>query len=429
MKLGIAFFAIFFIGILFIGTTQVYNSSLSSDKVFDKQVKNHLISTVDMKGERINDYLLEKIHDVRALALANEIKEILVQETSSGGDIVVGNIENELDILSKQIKIYVEKYPTKTFSDWQNDEDFQKIASKKIGKTDKIVIVDFDTFDKNEFDFYRDTKAVTSEGITIGIAAKINFDDFKELKNKTSKLTETVDRFSSISNYTNLILIDDGGYVIYEVNKDKNFGVNLNFGAYNSTLLAKGYSKTREKNSTMVYGPYQEIGKEGLSLFFISNIYQDNESLGTIILQDSMSEINEISNESVGLGDTGISYLIDKNNYLITPIKNIDINPLVQKITTINSQNCFNYSDERVSYFEDFKGDLVIGSYYNIEKTSWCLLAEITSEEVFKFPKQKGLKKDLMFIATINVILSLIIILISTRLGEKYTIKKRTKRK
>jgi len=412
-------FILFALGILVVVGFQIYVSVFSSDDDFDKQVENHLISIVQIKGERINDYFLERKHDVLVLADSVEVKGLLKGKVSSDAILVGQNIKNVLEVISKQIEIFVNKYPEMSFSELQNDEEFQGVVEREVGKTGSTSLVDFNSFDKNEFDYFKSTNVATSEGVNLGIAAKVNFEEFKTLDNPSVDLVNSMKRFKEISDYKNLILTNSEGYVVYEVESEEELGTNLRFNAYRETDLGNAYFEASDLGGVVVYGPYLEIGASELVLLFVTEVYDNERLIGAIILQDSMDDVNDISTESTGLGETGDSYIIDENKFLITPSRIKDADLLIQEVETEDTERCFAEAVEEVLYFSDFKGDDVIGTYAKISEVNWCLVAEIEEREVFDLPKQGKIKQDLAFILVLNLILLILGFIFIKKLNKK----------
>ena len=405
MKIGNIFFIVFVICVLVVAGLQIYQVVYSPDRDFNKQVENHLVSIVKIKGERINDYFLERKQDVLVLADSQEVKELLKGEIYSDENIIKKSIEDGLRIIAKQIEIFMNKYPSMILSDLENDKDFQNIIFNGVGETGYTILIDYYDFDKKAFDYYKSTNVKTGDGINLGIAAKVNLEEFKALKNPSIDLTNSMKRFKEISDYKNLILISSEGYVIYEVDEDFKHGTNLEFSGYSETSLGEVYSEIKSTGEVVVLGPYSEIGDPELILLFMAPVYKNDEFVGAIALQDSMEDINEISMELTKLGKTGDSYIVDKDKFLITPSKVGNIDLLIQEVETENTESCFKESEEGILYFEDYKGDDVIGSHATISEVDWCLVAEIEEQEVFDVPKQGMIRQNLIIIFILNIIL------------------------
>ncbi|EDN71454.1 sensory box histidine kinase/response regulator [Beggiatoa sp. PS] len=86
---------------------------------------------------------------------------------------------------------------------------------------------------------------------------------------------------------------------------------------------------------------------------------------------------------------TGEIYLINKAGYMITPSRFIDDTFLKQKVDSLEARKCFELSEEETesakidNSYEDYRGELVIGTHHTIKGMDWCLLSEIDAEEAF----------------------------------------------
>jgi len=81
-------------------------------------------------------------------------------------------------------------------------------------------------------------------------------------------------------------------------------------------------------------------------------------------------------------------YLINKDGYMITPSRFIDDTFLKRKIDSLETREClFGKEHEtehtEIGIYENYRGELVIGTYRTIKGMDWCLLAEIDAEEAF----------------------------------------------
>ena len=115
-----------------------------------------------------------------------------------------------------------------------------------------------------------------------------------------------------------------------------------------------------------------------------------------VILQAMDHEINgEIgSDEGVGiwkivlnkegLGETGETYLVNKDKLMITPSRVIKGDTfLKQKVDTEGYANCF-IEGSALEPYTDYRGRLVVGNAEPIRGTDWCILAEYDVDEAFE---------------------------------------------
>ncbi len=162
-------------------------------------------------------------------------------------------------------------------------------------------------------------------------------------------------------------------------------------------------------------------------------ILDEGKLLGVIILKISLNSLSEITTDRTGLGETGETYLVNEEKFLVTPsrfLRGEEKGVLVQKIDTEHSRACFNESiighserDEPVTSFLNYHGEIAFGTHREIPETKWCLLVEINKSEVLDDPLRNYIIRQIIF--------GLIIILIFSLIGYfigKYFDKKRGKK-
>lgn len=130
------------------------------------------------------------------------------------------------------------------------------------------------------------------------------------------------------------------------------------------------YDEKNGKNSIAVSTPFHE---------------------GVLVTRIDMDVLREIISNRTGLGETGETYLINKEGYMITPSRFGKDTFLKQKVDSINATDCLavfgdmekeiHSGHEAVNIFPDYRGVSVLGSHYPIKEMNWCLLAEIDEKE------------------------------------------------
>jgi len=78
-------------------------------------------------------------------------------------------------------------------------------------------------------------------------------------------------------------------------------------------------------------------------------------------------------------------YLINKDGYMITPSRFLEDTFLKWQVNSSEAKECLGLSEEKHApdIYENYRGELVIGTHRAIEGMDWCLLAEIDIEEAF----------------------------------------------
>jgi len=207
---------------------------------------------------------------------------------------------------------------------------------------------------------------------------------------------------------------------------------NILIASTNSELIGTDYSESiflkenLEKKEKIQFNDDPDLG---IILGIVSPVEDGvGKYLGMVGIIIGFSEINKITTDKTGLGETGESYLINKESMLLTPSRFMENSILVQEVDTINAQNCLehlehkghehdiqeHYEHEAITPFLDYRGELVLGTHHYIPETEWCLLVEIDEAEVLGIVKAKLLQK---FVISVVIIL-ILVFLISFFVGE-----------
>jgi signal transduction histidine kinase len=111
--------------------------------------------------------------------------------------------------------------------------------------------------------------------------------------------------------------------------------------------------------------------------------------LGVIIAHLEVEELFKITLDRTGLGETGKIYLVNKEGYMITPLRFKRDTFLKQKVDTVNFRNCLSMAKhpkmhighKPVDVFPDYRGVNVLGTHEYLPEMQWSLLAEIDEKE------------------------------------------------
>ncbi len=150
---------------------------------------------------------------------------------------------------------------------------------------------------------------------------------------------------------------------------------------------------------------------------------------GVLVARIGTEELNEITTDGTGLGETGEVYLVNRKKYLMTPSRFLDNSLLVQEVDTANVKDCIEHYEEFYEHETkeirehenimvsslDYRGENVLGTHSYVPETQWCLLVEIDEAEALD-KTRNGLLK---FIFIISAIIVFLITAISFFIGRK----------
>jgi PAS domain S-box-containing protein len=130
-----------------------------------------------------------------------------------------------------------------------------------------------------------------------------------------------------------------------------------------------------------------------------------DEFAGIVIANiEAENRLYQITTDRTGLGETGEIYLINKAGYMISPSRFdvMDDTFLKTKVNSSEARKWFESKKEigrtqgkkeigrthrfaptEIHSYEDYRGNMVIGTHRAIRLMDWCLLAEIDREEAF----------------------------------------------
>ncbi|MCK4653173.1 MAG: HAMP domain-containing protein [Candidatus Cloacimonetes bacterium] len=178
-----------------------------------------------------------------------------------------------------------------------------------------------------------------------------------------------------------VFILDRNGIIIAssnksDIGKDKSSDSNFLGGKQGAFIRDAYFSKTIKKNCLAFSAPV--FSK------------QDNKFLGVVVKKYSLEPLNIITQDRIGLGRTGEIYLLNKDNYMITPSRFMEDTFLKYKVDTSESREWLELTEEEekkereeIDIYQGYTGKMVIGTHYKINEMNWCLLAELCEEEAF----------------------------------------------
>ncbi|MCI0395702.1 MAG: methyl-accepting chemotaxis protein [Chloroflexi bacterium] len=122
--------------------------------------------------------------------------------------------------------------------------------------------------------------------------------------------------YTSIHGYSDALMIDPAGNVVYQASKSDVFGTNLASGPYQDSNLAELYRQLRQATLGEVYlADTAPLGDE-IAMFIGTPIYSDNDRFGILVYELPHEQINALVYERTGLGDTGEVLLIGSDKLM-----------------------------------------------------------------------------------------------------------------
>jgi signal transduction histidine kinase/PleD family two-component response regulator/HAMP domain-containing protein len=108
---------------------------------------------------------------------------------------------------------------------------------------------------------------------------------------------------------------------------------------------------------------------------------------GVVAIRVSMKGLYKITTDRVGLGENGEIFLVNKDDYMITPSRFLNDTFLKQKVDTFHSRSepekYLAGREHEMLLYKNYQGEEVISVHAQIPEIGWCLMAEITGKKAF----------------------------------------------
>ncbi|MBI5417722.1 methyl-accepting chemotaxis protein [Candidatus Poribacteria bacterium] len=244
-------------------------------------------------------------------------------------------------------------------------------------------------------------------------------DVFEKISKKTSdtdKLSQELseyllnDKIPLNEHVTEIMIINLEGKIVASSNK-KDIGADKSsdeyfIGGSKGTYVKDVYlSKTTSEESIAFSAPI--INKS------------TGKIMGVIASRSNTIMLNQIISNRDGLGETGEVYIVNKNDLIITKVKDIKDAFLKQKVDTESVKLYRSQKKNMVGIYRDYGGDEVVGATSGAElyKTlglDWIIIAEIHSKEALGPVNDLGLR-----ILWIGLIIGIIVAFIAFFIAQR----------
>ncbi len=209
------------------------------------------------------------------------------------------------------------------------------------------------------------------------------------------KYGDSLKRFKEGYGYDDILLIDKNGRIVYTVNKEADWGQNVNSDALKDTALAKCFQKALTEISFQDFEPYP-ISENRYVSFIGAPVVQRDQVVGVLVFKNNNTPINTIVQRREGLGSTGETYVVGKHNGVIRyrsdrtvgegKIGEAKSDALIEAALSGKSG-----STVRVGSHGDT--EIVCYSPLNITGVQWAIISTIGIKEIIA-PKLEGDQED-----------------------------------
>ncbi len=416
----------FMVGILFI-----VGSSFKGGDLSGKSSSSYLLSFSELKAEGVNSFIKKAKDDLILLTESDEVQRVFDEGVFEDTNLMKATVKKVAEETSLDVQKYIADHPEMTLEELQNDEEFKKIALRRVGETGYTVFYGAETFinylhwnpeeiGSDHAKLFEDVSRIqvanillegakgedasgfynrkekdgrvrekfmyismmpdnVLDDLKLSIKATIYVDEFGKTTKLSSDLDKKLEFFQETNDYLDIVLIDLEGNVIWTAEQRNNLGTNLIDGVYKDTPLAQVYKKTEENLSFNVSDPsYHET--VGRTSFFITSPlfhYDSNILEGVVVLEVGIDQIQKILKGGGIADERGEVYLIDQNKKSITDLKYIESSEDFIVETDLASSCIQNSRDSEVRRSKNYIGKNVFGIYKLIPESNWCLLVEV----------------------------------------------------
>ena len=181
--------------------------------------------------------------------------------------------------------------------------------------------------------------------------------------------------------FYDILFVDEDGLIFFSVKMESDFQRNLFVGNLADTELARNLRRNPEVHfiDYDFYGPSDEI-----AAFFVRRIVANGQSMGWIVFQFSVNDINTALADHEGLGRTGEVYLTNRKKLMITQSRllprdeglTIEVDTLALKLAFENERGN--------ALITDYRGKRVFSSFeqFRFAGATWVMIAEIDEDEI-----------------------------------------------
>jgi signal transduction histidine kinase/DNA-binding response OmpR family regulator/HAMP domain-containing protein len=225
-----------------------------------------------------------------------------------------------------------------------------------------------------------------------------------------------LENFQSAYNYQDIYLLDLEGNILLSLIDDSYWGENIFTSKYSNTLFRQAYEEAR-KTGEPTFSDIEFFGPdmEEPTGFLIQTMKYEGEdktdakpeTVGMMVVQISMEEINKIMQENTGDTRTGETYLIGEDRQMRSASRYVKEESAVLK-TRVNTKGAKRWWDREsgISTYKNYRDEEVLGVSYNLESLEklgvrWGLIAEISKSEALSSARKLRLIVMYIVFATI----------------------------
>ncbi|MCK4619164.1 MAG: response regulator [Desulfobacterales bacterium] len=241
-----------------------------------------------------------------------------------------------------------------------------------------------------------------SESIVIEQLLLIDWND-PDYSRKYDDVIRRLKHTAKIGKYVDSVFVLDRNGTIVASSDESNIGKDKS----NDPFFIGG------KEGVFIKDAYISRNREIDTIAFSAPVFDEEGAvfLGVVAIRVLMEELNKLTTDRTGLGETGEIYLVNKDGYMITPSRFADDTFLKQKIDIENTRDIstrirvFGKQEpkKREVLSRNYLGADVVGVCVHIPMMNWTLIAEMAEKEAFA-PVARLTQKTLSILVLLFVV-------------------------
>ena len=421
-----------FLRFLFLAVIIIFSLVFLSYKIsrnfLEKNIQEHLLSVAKNKANWVNTYFAEKKADLFTLTECPLIKNLLNEKVTSDLNFAQKNLQTEISSINHKIENFLNQHSTPDLNELKRLFTKHELSHHSIvvyePQTGTVYFQSNDKFANKDKMYLQENlignnlfgeySYINDRGIT---KDRVIIADVLENKKIVCSVSKDIDRSVSFTvnlersnylrnfiksyEYENLVLFTWDGQLVWMCKNRKMLQTNVSFIHYKDSLLSNIYEQVHKSEKTILsdisfcsdMSSIKPVILIGAPVYF----GEDQDPLGIIAIQLSITQINNIMQDRTGLGRTGETYIVGADGLMRSDSRFFKESTILQtKVVTDATSYYFSNLDnsERIkknfskSKYKDYRGIDVLGSGMYLPDMNWILLAEIDFKEAF-YPLQK----------------------------------------
>ena len=222
-----------------------------------------------------------------------------------------------------------------------------------------------------------------------GLAGLADAGDGSAYSNAHADLHELAREFVTGRGYYDFFLIDLDGNIIYSVEKEQDYATNLVKGAYSQSGLGDVFRRvtSEEHEHTVAISDFARYApsNDDPAIFAGKLMFNDKgKRIGVLALQLPSDSIHDIMHFTVGMGESGETYLVGPDLLMRSDSRFSDVSTVLDvSVGSDTVQRALN-GERGVEYTPDYRGIEVLSAYdyIDISGLRWAVMAEIDADEI-----------------------------------------------